>query len=62
MVDGGEGEEEGAVEDTGEVGDAVEDGDEVGEACDEADDELREDGFGDVFAGSGERLVNTVVG
>ena len=53
LVDGGEGEEEGAVEDGGEVGDAVEDGNEKGEAGDEADDELGEDGFRDVFAGSG---------
>ena len=60
LVDGGEGEEEGAVEDFVEIGDAVEDGDEIGEACDEADDELGEDGFGDVFAGSGKGSVKTV--
>lgn len=52
LVDGGEGEEEGAVEDFAEIGYAVEYGDEEGEACDEADNELGEDGFGDVFAGS----------
>lgn len=56
LIDGGEGEEEGAFEDGVEVGDAVEDGDEVGEACDEADDELGEDGFGDVLAWPGGRI------
>ena len=60
LVDGGEGEEEGAVEDLGEIGNAVEDGDEVAKACDEADDELGEDGFGNVFARSGERSVDAV--
>lgn len=53
MVDGGEREEVGTVEDGGEVGDAVEEGDEVSEAGGEADDELGKDGFGDVFAWPG---------
>ena len=53
LVDGGEGKQEGAIEDFVEIRYAVEDGDQVAKACDEADDELSEDGFGDVFAGSG---------
>lgn len=60
LVDGGEGEEESAIEDVGKIGDAVEDRDEEGEACDEADDELGEDGFGDIFAWPGKGLVNPV--
>ena len=60
MVDGGEGEKEGTVEDFIKIGYAVEDCDEIGKACDEADDELGEDGFGDVLAGSGNTLVKIV--
>lgn len=60
LVDGSEGEEEGAIEDFVEIGDAVEDGDEVGQACDETDDELGEDGFGDVCTRSGKGLVSIV--
>ena len=60
LIDGGEGKEEGAVEDFVEIGNAVEDRDEVGQACDEADDELGEDGFGDVFTRSGKGLLSTV--
>lgn len=58
LVDGGEGKEEGAVENTGKIGYAVEEGDKVAKACDEADDELSEDGFGDILAWSGTRSVN----
>ena len=53
LVDGGEGKEEGAIENLAEIRYAVEDGDEVAKACDEADDELSEDGFGDILARSG---------
>lgn len=51
-VDFGEGEEVGAVEDGVEVVDAVEDGDEVEEGGEEADDELCQDGFGDILTWS----------
>ena len=47
-----EGKEEAAFEDGVEVVDAVEDGDEVEEAGEEAEDELEEDGLGDVFTGT----------
>lgn len=61
LVNGGEGEEEGAIEDFIEIGYAVEDGDEISEACDKADDELSEDSFGDILAWpGGGGLVNTV--
>ena len=51
MIYGGEREEVRAVENAGEVVDTVEERGEIGECSDEADDELGEDGFGDVFAG-----------
>lgn len=48
LVDCGEWEEKGAVQDTVEVGDAVENCDEVEESCEESDDELCQYAFGDV--------------
>lgn len=57
LVDGGKGEEEGALEDCVEVGDTVEDANEVDEACDETYDVLGEDGFWDVSTWPGNQLV-----
>lgn len=59
LVDGGEGKQEGAIENLAKIRYAVEDGNKVAKACDEADDELSEDGSGDIFARSGKRSVST---
>lgn len=60
MVDGSEREKKTAIENFLKIGDAVEDADEVDEARDEADDELGEDGFGNVFTWPNEGLATIV--
>lgn len=57
MVDGSEREKKTAIEDLLKIRDAVEDADEVDEARDEADDELGEDGFGNIFTWSNNGLA-----
>ena len=60
LVDGSKREEKGAIEDVVEIRNTVKDGYEVGEACDKADNELGEDGFGDIFTWPSEGLIDIV--
>ena len=60
LIDGGEGEEKGAVEDIFEIGDAVTNTDEVDEAGDEAHDVLGKYGFGDILTWPKGDLANSL--
>lgn len=57
MVDGGEREKKTAIKNLLKIRDTVEDADEIDEACDEADDELGEDGFGNILTWPDENLA-----